>query len=218
MDEIFCLELSSDASGTHRYAELTLPATDYELLDVMEKLQVQDDSMVDCEILTPRCSSLLSAQMPDGPRLFELNELARLLDQFDEAESLTFEGLLQMEVNKKAGAIDMETLLLLAGETKYKCCHVAPEALNDAQLGRFYAENGFIPAVESVPDSIFELLDFESLGRKARMEEGGVFVPRQDGTTGGYVVKYFAPKLDRPTIRPPERPDYIMLLELQKGD
>ena len=52
-------------------------------------------------------------------------------------------------------------------------CPVA-NATTDEQLGRFYAENDFIPALEKVPDSIFEYLDFEMLGRKARFEEGGV--------------------------------------------
>ena len=63
------------------------------------------------------------------------------------------------------------------------CCHVV-NATTDEQLGRFYAENDFIPALEKVPDSIFEYLDFEMLGRKARFEEGGVFA------SGGYVTQH----------------------------
>ena len=46
------------------------------------------------------------------------------------------------------------------------------------------AENDFIPALEKVPDSIFEYLDFEMLGRKARFEEGGVFA------SNGYVTQH----------------------------
>ena len=89
--------------------------------------------------------------------------------------------------------------------------HVA-DALNDAQLGRFYAENGFVPEVEHLPDKVFELLDFEKIGREARIGEGGVF------TEKGYVVQhtelneaFFALDLT------PNQPDYQILLESEDG-
>jgi len=89
------------------------------------------------------------------------------------------------------------------------CCHVVDEALNDSQLGRFYAENGFIPEVEKVPDEIFELLDFEMLGRKARIGEGGVF------TKKGYVVPHSSITQHPYTPpQPPQKPDYIFRLVL----
>ena len=43
----------------------------------------------------------------------------------------------------------------------------------------------FIVLVDPQGDSeVYELLDYEAIGRKARMEEGGVF------TSGGYVVQH----------------------------
>ena len=96
-------------------------------------------------------------------------------------EKTAFEGLFNMEVSKKYGPISVATMINLAYSTD--CCHVI-NATTDEQLGRFYAENDFIPALEKVPDSIFEYLDFEMLGRKARFEEGGVFA------SGGYVTQH----------------------------
>ena len=59
---------------------------------------------------------------------------------------------------------------------------MVPEATDDASLGRIYAANGSIPEVKDVPDRVFELLDFQLLGRRVRQSEGGIF------TRQGYVV------------------------------
>ena len=89
------------------------------------------------------------------------------------------------------------------------CFHVVPEALNDSQLGYFYAKNGFIPEVEQVPDSVFELLDFEQLGRKARVAEGGVY------TKQGYITQHDDLKQAPPIPEgPPPKPSYIFHLIL----
>ena len=49
---------------------------------------------------------------------------------------------------------------------------MVPEATDDASLGRVYAANGSIPAVKDVPDKVFELLDFQLLGRRIRSVGG----------------------------------------------
>lgn len=113
--------------------------------------------------------------------LYQLNALATVLGQMNVRERTAFEGLFNMEVAKKYGPISVATMIDLAYSTD--CCHVV-NATTDEQLGRFYAENDFIPALEKVPDSIFECLDFEMLGRKARFEKGGVFA------SGGYVTQH----------------------------
>lgn len=45
------------------------------------------------------------------------------------------------------------------------CCHVVMGARTDAEIGRFYAEGGFVPEADSLPDKVFELLDFACIGR-----------------------------------------------------
>ena len=50
------------------------------------------------------------------------------------------------------------------------------EAADDAQLGRFYAENDFVPGLDGISDEVFEMLDFAGIGRMMRCSENGVFV------------------------------------------
>ena len=49
-------------------------------------------------------------------------------------------------------------------------------AADDAQLGRFYAENDFVPELDGVSNEVFEMLDFAGIGRMMRCSENGVFV------------------------------------------
>lgn len=64
------------------------------------------------------------------------------------------------------------------------CCHVAPGIGNDEQLGHFYVDNDFPVIPSGLPEEVYEVLDYAAIGRKARMEEGGVF------TSEGYVVQH----------------------------
>lgn len=178
MDKVFRVELSG---GKSRYCELDLPATDYELLDALERLQMKPGDKPGWEFIEHTSFQFLHVHLTNECDLYQLNALATRLGQLDSRDKIAFEGLFNMEVDKKYGPISISTMIDLAYSTD--CCHVV-EVTTDAQLGRFYAENGFIPAVESVPDSIFELLDFEQLGRKARVEEGGIF------TDFGYVTQH----------------------------
>ena len=49
------------------------------------------------------------------------------------------------------------------------------DAADDAALGRFYAENDFIPELDGISDKVFEMLDFAGIGRMMRCSENGVF-------------------------------------------
>lgn len=55
-------------------------------------------------------------------------------------------GLVQMDAAKQDGSIGLSRLINLACGTE--CCHVVGEVLNDGQLGRFCAENGFMLGLE----------------------------------------------------------------------
>lgn len=178
MDNVFSVELSGEKG---RYCVLDLPATDYSLLDALDKLQMVPGDKPDWELTRYIGFPFLQAHLTHECDLYQLNVLAARLSQMNTREKIAFEGLFHMEAAKKAGAVSISTMIDLAYSTD--CCHVL-DFVTDEQLGRFYAENGFIPAVEKVPDSIFECLDFEQLGRKARFEEGGVFA------SGGYVTQH----------------------------
>ena len=205
-----CLAKTNDA-GEALYTELDLPARPWTLLDALDKVRHQNgddlsleiDTYYDCEELEPHLSA-------DQISLMELNDLAVRLSEMSDTQRIAFQGLLRMDEAKEEGPISLQRLRDLAESAD--CCHVVREARSPSQLGRFYAENGFVPEIESLPDSVFELLDFELIGRRAQQGEGGVF------TDYGYVVQNsdlnIAPEL---TNKVPQPPKYTVLLELLRG-
>ena len=198
MNEVFRVELFG--GKTDRWCDLELPATYYGLLDALDKLQMTLGDKPRWEFLEHHGFQFLHVHLTHECDLYQLNALATCLRQMNGRERTAFEGLFNMEVAKKYGPISVATMIDLAYSAD--CCHVV-NATTDEQLGRFYAENDFIPALEKVPDSIFEYLDFEMLGRKARFEEGGVFV------SGGYVTQHTELKQVYDSLALiPEAPEY----------
>ena len=102
----------------------------------------------------------------------------------------------------------MQELRDLAVSADADCCHVV-DASDDAQLGRFYAENDFMPELEGISDTAFELLDFAKIGKAFRTGEGGVYVG------GCYVVRDGELLTALPCLRElPEKPGYLFRLTL----
>ena len=149
---------------------------------------------------------LRSCQIRAETDLPELNDLAERLSRLDERQHTAFEGLVRVELQKQE-TVTLKRLRDLAASTD--CCHVVPEVLTPSQLGRFYAENGFVPETEGLPDAVFNLLDFELIGQRAQRDEGGVF------TQHGYVVQHSDLKsVSELTDGYPAEPDYTLHLQL----
>ena len=170
----------NDTPYSAAYAKLELPASPWELWDAMDKVRLQTDDILYMEIDAYFAFGYLAPYL-DGLdiSLNELNDLAALLSALDEVQEAAFEGLFSMDVQKKVnangGVITLQDLRDLAVSAKTDCYHVV-EAAEDAQLGRFYAENEFIPELDGVSDEVFEMLDFAGIGRMMRCSENGVFV------------------------------------------
>ncbi len=162
------------------YAKLDLPASPWELWDALEKVRLQTDDILYMEIEDYYAFEHLAPHL-DGLEisLNELNDLAALLSALDEVQEVAFDGFLRMEVQNKVdtngGVITLQDLRDLAVSAKTDCYHVV-DAADDAALGRFYAENDFIPELEGVPYAVFKMLDFAGIGRMMRHGENGVFV------------------------------------------
>ena len=202
-----------DSTGDEAYATLALPATPYEILDALERVRPDGPDGVDLAVEEYHGFSYLAPYIIPQPDLYGLNALAEKLSELNEYESTAFHGLVRMEVGKSDGRLSLQRLLDLAYSTD--CCYVAGDVLNYSQLGRFYAENGFVPEVENLSDEAFELLDFEQIGRKMKSGEDGTFVERSADGPGGYVVRHEALKQAPPIpTGPPQKPDYIFRLNL----
>ena len=202
-----------DVPNNEAYAKLDLPASLWELWDALDKVRLQTDDILYMEIEGYDAFEYLSPHL-DGLDISinELNDLASLLSALDEVQEAAFEGLFSMEVQRKVnangGVITLQDLRDLAVSAKTDCYHVV-DAADDAQLGCFYAENGFIPELDGVSDAVFKMLDFAGIGRMMRCSENGVFVGNlyvlQDGelTTAPPVQKTL-----------PEKPGYLFRLTL----
>lgn len=161
-------------------AKLELPASPWEVWDAMDKVRLKDGEALYMEIDDYYAFEYLAPHLEElDISLNELNDLAARLATLDEVQGIAFEGLFSMEVQKKVntngGIITMQDMRDLAVSAKTDCYHVV-DAADDAALGRFYAENDFIPELEGVPYAVFKMLDFAGIGRMMRHGENGVFV------------------------------------------
>ena len=203
----------NDTPYSAAYAKLELPASPWEVWDAMEKVRLQTDDILYMEIEDYFAFEYLSPHL-DGLdiSLNELNDLAAQLAALDEVQGIAFEGMFSIEVQRKVnangGVITLQDLRDLAVSAKTDCYHVV-DAADDTQLGRFYAENEFVPELDGISDEVFEMLDFAGIGRMMRCSENGVFVGSlyvlQDGelTTAPPVQKTL-----------PEKPGYLFRLTL----
>jgi len=195
------------------YAKLDLPASLWELWDALDKVRLQTDDILYMEIEGYDAFEYLSPHL-DGLDISinELNDLASLLSALDEVQEAAFEGLFSMEVQRKVnangGVITLQDLRDLAVSAKTDCYHVV-EAVDDAQLGRFYAENEFIPELDGISNEVFEMLDFAGIGRMMRCGENGVFVDSLYVLRDGELTT--APPVQK-TL--PEKPGYLFRLTL----
>ena len=169
-----------DVPNNEAYAKLDLPASLWELWDAMEKVRLKDGEALYMEIDDYYAFEYLAPHLEElDISLNELNDLAARLATLDEVQGIAFEGLFSMEVQKKVntngGIITMQDMRDLAVSAKTDCYHVV-DAADDAQLGRFYAENDFVPELEGISDAVFEMLDFAGIGRMMRCSENSVFV------------------------------------------
>ena len=202
-----------DVPNNEAYAKLDLPASLWELWDALDKVRLQTDDILYMEIEGYDAFEYLSPHLDGLDISFnELNDLAALLSALDEVQEAAFEGLFSMEVQRKVnangGVITLQDLRDLAVSAKTDCYHVV-EAADDAQLGRFYAENDFVPELEGISDAVFEMLDFAGIGRMMRCGENGVFVDSLYVLRDGELTT--APPVQK-TL--PEKPGYLFRLTL----
>ena len=212
--KVFAVYLAKEGNpNSDAYAKLELPASPWEVWDAMDKVRLLDGEKLYLEIDEYyRFDSLVPHLAGLDISLNELNDLAERLAKLDEVQGIAFEGLFSMEVQKKVntngGVITLQDLRDLAVSAKTDCYHVV-DAADDTQLGRFYAENEFVPELGGISDGVFEMLDFAGIGRMMRHSENGVFVNSlyvlQDGelTTAPPVQKAL-----------PEKPGYLFRLTL----
>ena len=172
---------TDDAHGV----ELSLPVSQYEMMDAFEQLRTepaedvywQGDEFYHCDFLAPHLDARMS--------IFEFNALTEQLSKLGAWQETALAGLLQMQeqkhIQENSGVITAQELLTLAYNTD--CCQVLAEVHTDEELGKFYVENGFREDLDALPERVYELLDYAKIGKQMRAAENGVF------TRSGYVIQ-----------------------------
>lgn len=177
--------LVSSASSDERGVELTFPVSQYEMMDAFEQIHTKSPGDVYWQVDEFHCFDYLAPHLDESMSIFEFNSLTEQLSKLDERQETALEGLLQMQVNKhmqeNGGIITVPELMMLAHNVDH--CHVLADVHTDTELGKFCADNDFLPELTALPDSVYALLDYAKIGKQMRESEAGTFTPH------GYVVR-----------------------------
>lgn len=179
--KIMRLELSAEKAlnGGYYYAELLLPAADYEIKDAMQRTRAVgrentvEVSILECDILPEMQDIRL-----DTFSLDEQNFLAKRLASLPDEELPVFYAVTD-EVFRAAdndGLVSIKDLI--------NCTYgldtvpVAHNVSNLAELGRFAFENELLSDLEGIPESAVPFLNAEQIGRVQQKNDNGVFEGR----------------------------------------
>ena len=191
--------------------DMNLPATEYELEDALQKVRDGEGGETLVSVESFGDFPFLRSHIGEED-IRALNALANKLTTLEGWQIDAFEGLVRMDENNGVG-IDPPRLYDLAASVD--SCQVLYTDDDYESIGRFYAENGFVPELENLPDILWEILDFRQLGQRMAAQEGGVFINNDHG----YVVRIDDLKEEFKDLNlTPKKPDYTVLLELSARD
>lgn len=176
--KIMRLELSAEKAlnGGYYYAELLLPAADYEIKDAMQRARaVGKENTVEVSIL--ECDILPEMQdiRLDTFSLDELNFFAKRLVSLTDEELPVFYAVTD-EVFRAADNGGLVSIKDLINSTYgLDTVPVAHNVSNLSELGRFAFENGLLSDIDDIPESAIPFLNAEQIGRVQQKNDKGVF-------------------------------------------
>ena len=133
------------SQGRDNYAELDLPASDHEMLDLMERLRLKPGQPPYLEILRyDEKYDYLEKCLQDLPDIYQLNALARKLSEFTSVQDMAaFEGLVGKDHESHGGPATVSWIIDFAYSTD--CCHVAEGATAIPPVGLPAGSTATIP-------------------------------------------------------------------------
>lgn len=178
--KIMRLELSAEKAlnGGYYYAELLLPAADYEIKDAMQRTRaVGRENTVEVSIL--ECDILPELQdiRLDTFSLDELNFLAKRLSSLPNEELPVFYAVTE-QIFDDADENPVSIKDLINCTYGLDTVPVAHNVSNLAELGRFAFENELLSDLEGIPESAIPFLNAEQIGRVQQKNDSGVFEGR----------------------------------------
>lgn len=208
--KIMRLELSAEKAlnGGYYYAELLLPATDYEIKDAMQRTRaVGRENTVEVSIL--ECDILPELQdiRLDTFSLDELNFLAKRLASLPDEELPVFYAVTEQIFNE-ADENPVSIKDLINCTYSLDTVPVAHNVSNLSELGRFAFENELLSDLEGIPESAVPFLNAEQIGRVQQKNDNGVFEDRLYIPT----VHYDRPEIYDGVTLPEEEPENATFL------
>lgn len=175
--KIMRLELSAEKAlnGGYYYAELLLPAADYEIKDAMQRTRAVgrentvEVSILECDILPEMQDIRL-----DTFSLDELNFLAKRLASLPDEELPVFYAVTEQIFND-ADENPVSIKDLINCTYGLDTVPVAHNVSNLAELGRFAFENELLSDLEGIPESAVPFLNAEQIGRVQQKNDKGIF-------------------------------------------
>lgn len=209
--KIMRLELSAEnpVHGGYYYAELLLPAADYEIKDAMQRTHaVGRENTVEVSIL--ECDILPELQdiRLDTFSLDELNFLAKRLSFLPNEELPVFYAVTEQIFND-ADENPVSIKDLINCTYGLDTVPVAHNVSNLSELGRFAFENELLSDLEGIPESAVPFLNAEQIGRVQQKNDSGAFEGRLYIPT----VHYDRPEIyDGVTLPDEESSDFAIRL------
>ena len=213
--KIMRLELSAEKAlnGGYYYAELLLPAADYEIKDAMQRTRaVGRENTVEVSIL--ECDILPELQdiRLDTFSLDELNFFAKRLASLPNEELPVFYAVTE-QIFKDADENPVSIKDLINCTYSLDTVPVAHNVSNLAELGRFAFENGLLSDLDDIPESAIPFLNAEQIGRVQQKNDSGVFEGRLYIPT----VHYDRPEIYDGVTLPDEEPSDFAIRLLVSG-
>lgn len=205
--KIMRLELSAEKAlnGGYYYAELLLPAADYEIKDTMQRTRaVGRENTVEVSIL--ECDILPELQdiRLDTFSLDELNFFAKRLSSLPDEERPVFYAVTEQifdDADNTENPVSIKDLINCT--YSLDTVPVAHNVSNLSELGRFAFENELLSDLEGIPESAVPFLNAEQIGRVQQKNDNGVFEGRLYIPT----VHYERPEVYDGVTLPDEEPE-----------
>ena len=215
---IFEVEISSGGPESYKTSTvLTMPCTQAEFQDALQKARIQDIRTCGNELTKISYPGITTDIIGQNVDLPELNLLATRLTILGEDDRIGLNGLLQIEKENFRTPIPLSRLINLTFNADI--CLLAPQVSNPQELGALLYES------EMLSDEAMALLDttevgshfqerlLELLGEQHQEEHGGVFTSR------GYVEPGagFKEVYQKGEMSSFLRPSAPVVLEVSKG-
>ena len=201
------------------YSTLTLPATDGQIEDAMQKARAigREGYMQISVISSSRLPELMDTRL-DSPTIEEMNFFAQRLERLPDNQLMGLNALFetQKESGEYENGVSLKDLINMTYDLD--ALAVMPGISNDRELGEMVKANEMEPYLKNLSDEMVNMLDSEKVGLKFREAESGVF------RKGYYVARlgYDWPEVyDGKTLPEPERKaiggGFIQMLVAKSG-